>query len=71
MSLRTKKVVSGKPALLSIKRKVEKSLVVSWMRTKLSFALTRSTLICLRGSRMLKKCEYALDDIEIAENIGK
>ena len=27
--------------LLSIKRKVEKSLVVSWMRTKLSFALTR------------------------------
>ena len=33
--------------LLSIKRKVEKSLVVSWMRTKVSFALTRSMLICL------------------------
>ena len=40
--------------LLSIKRKVETSLVVSWMRTKLSYDLTRPMLTGLQGSRMLK-----------------
>ena len=57
--------------LLSIKRKVEKSLVISWLRTKDSFAQTRSMLICLRGSRTIHKNVYALDDIEIAEKVGK
>ena len=50
-------------------RKVENSPVVSWLRTKLSLILTRSMLISLRGSRTLTKCEYALDDIEIAEKM--
>ena len=37
--------------LLSLKNGIEKSKVTSWIRSKVNFALLRSTLLCLRGSR--------------------
>ena len=57
--------------LLSTKRRLEKSTVVSWLRTKISFALLRSAIMCIRGSRSTRKTEQRLDDIELAENISK
>ena len=56
---------------LSTKRRLEKSTVVSWLRTKISFALLRSAIMCIRGSRSTRKTEQHLDDIELAENISK
>ena len=38
--------------LLSLKNGTEKSKVTSWIRSKVSFALLRSMLLCLRGSRL-------------------
>ena len=38
---------------LSEKRNVEYSKTISWVRTRLSFHLLRSCLLCLRGSRSL------------------
>ena len=43
---------------LAEKRDVQTSTVVSWLRTKINFALIRSMLLCLRCSRNLKTIEY-------------
>ena len=36
---------------IATKRKISKSLVVSWMKSRLNFALLRSCLLCIRGTR--------------------
>ena len=58
--------------LISIKRKLtNKSMVSSWLRTTVNFALLRSMLLCLRGSRSIRKRSFVLENIEIAEKISK
>ena len=58
--------------LISIKRKLpNKSMVSSWLRTKVSFALLRSMLLCLRGSRSIRKRYFVLENIEIVEKIAE
>ena len=36
---------------LSIKQSEEYAYVMTWLRTKLSFEILRSTILCVRGSR--------------------
>ena len=53
--------------LIAGKRNVSKSIVISWIRTKLRFALFRAILICLRGSRSVtRQVEQFEDDIKFA-----
>ena len=59
--------VSKLSELLAIKRDLPKS----WVRTKISFALIRSTLICLRGSRSIKSSTMAINDIDVQEILTK
>ena len=63
--------VSKLSVLLAIKRGLPKSTVTSWVRTKLSFALIRSMLICLRDSRSIKSSTIAINDIDLQENLTK
>ena len=49
---------------IATKRNLNTSLVTSWLRTKINFMLLRSILICLRGSRSLKKVECR-DEVEM------
>ena len=70
MSREGGKFYSRLPDLLAIKKNLNKSTVMGWLRAKLSFKLLRSVNICIRGSRArnvrkLKKI-YAddLDDTE-------
>ena len=51
--------------MIAMKRKVEKSIVQSFLNTTLNFALIRSMLMMLRGSRSLRKID--LTDETIAE----
>ena len=37
--------------LISDKRNLSKSVTMNWIRTKVSFALLKSSLLCLRGPR--------------------
>ena len=37
--------------LLSLKRQEDYSKVMGWLRTKLSFEIVKSCLLCVRGSR--------------------
>ena len=51
--------------LLSSKRGVEKSQVTTWIRTKINFALLRSMILCLRGSRTTNSVIKESIDIEL------
>ena len=48
--------------LLSDKHKQSKSLTVNWIRTKVCFGLSKSCLLCLRGSRSVNINIIKIDD---------
>ena len=71
MGIKCGTFVSKLSKLLAIKRDLPKSTVASWVRTKISFTLIRSMLICLRGSRSIKSSTMAINDIEVQEILTK
>ena len=48
---------------LAEKKEMHISLVAGWLRCRLSFALLRATLVCLRGSRPFKPKNDKVDDV--------
>ena len=57
---------------ISEKKDIHKSIATNWIRTKLSFALLKSALLCIRGSRSLdRKVCFVDDDIKIAHEVAK
>ena len=40
---------------ITLKQGEEYSTTISWIRTKVSFAILRSALLCLRGARALRR----------------
>ena len=51
---------------LSLKKDISYGETVSWLRTKLSFCLLRSAILCVRGSRSVKKTTAVdIDSIEL------
>ena len=56
--------------LMSEKRDELLSMTLNFIRTKLSFALIRSTVLCVRGSRTPKKVPDQSMDIQMTEAIG-
>ena len=50
--------------LLSDKHKESKSLAVNWLRTKVRFGLSKSCLLCLRGSRSINR-----NIVKISDNV--
>jgi len=51
--------------MIAEKRNSQKSVVVNWIRTKICFALLRSCLMCLRGSRSVNR-----NIIQVERNIA-
>ena len=51
--------------LLSIKKNESYATTMSWVTAKVSFALLRSVLLCLRGSRNIRKT-FDTTDIDFA-----
>ena len=54
--------------LIAAKKGEHYSQTISWIRARTSFALLRSALVCLRGSKMKRRTvfDYNNCDIEIA-----
>ena len=54
------------------KRELHQSIVTNWIRTKISFALLKSALLCLSGSTSISRnvC-FAGDNIEVAYEVAK
>ena len=51
--------------LISIKKGKEYSTTISWIHSKVSFALLRSALLCLRGSRSTRRVLFNIEQCEI------
>ena len=51
--------------LISIKKGEDYAKTISWIRARTSFALLRSALICLRGSRVRRKVIRDFNNIDI------
>ena len=58
--------------LISIKKGEHYAKTISWIRARTSFALLRSALICLRGSRARRKtfCDFKNIDIDVETQEG-
>ena len=53
-------------------RELHQSIITIWMGTKISFALLKSTLLCLRGSRSLSRSVcFVGDNTEVAHEVAK
>ena len=59
--------------LLSIRKGKDYSTTMSWIRAKVSFALLRFALLCLRGSRCLRRAPFniANSDFEIDKELAR
>ena len=58
--------------LLSEKHNLPKSVVVNWVRSKVYFALLKSSLLCLRGSRTVcRKASELKCDVDISHDLAK
>ena len=69
-----KKFYSVLAEMLTMKRKQEYCIRMSWLRRKISFSLTRSILLCIRGSRGKNVTQEEMNvanDIEINESLSK
>ena len=63
-------VVKKLAAVLSDKQGISKSVVTGWLRCRLSFALLRTTLLCVRGTRARRN--YNNDaNIEVAVSTAR
>jgi hypothetical protein len=51
--------------LLAEKKGETYSRTMSWLRAKIKFSILRSTLLCIRGSRMLRRVYCNPGDIDI------
>jgi len=51
--------------LLSAKKQERYATTISWVRAKVSMAILRSTLLCLRGSRSSRRRNLDINDLEI------
>ena len=61
---------SLKDSLIKFRQKHERYAdAISWIRTKVSFALLRSCLLCLRGCKANKKSSYFTTDISFAASV--
>lgn len=64
-------VVKRLAGLIAAKQDLAYTVVLGWLRTRLSFALLRTTITCLRGTRA-RRPEYAdASAIELAVHEAK
>ena len=56
--------------MMAEKRGETPQRMTDFIRTKLSYSLLRSTLLCIRGSRSLK-IDHSLSDIQLANSLSK
>ena len=53
------------------KQKSNKSIVANYVRTKLSFEIVKSQVLCIRGSRSLRKTNIDLAEIDVVQNVAE
>ena len=64
MAAECKRYHSRLAELLAIKKGESYTTTMSWIRARVSFALLRSALLCLRGSQAKRRIHLELRDID-------
>ena len=64
MAAECKRCHSRLAELLATKKGESYATTMSWIRARVSFALLRSALLCLRGSRAKRRIHLELTDID-------
>ena len=68
MAPQSQLVVKKLAEKLSAKKGVNQAVVTGWLRVRLSFALLRTTLLCVRGTRRKKPvCNDTNIDLAISQ----
>ena len=58
--------------MIAKKRDICQSMVTNWLRIKISFALVKAAVLCLRGSRSIRRVnDINGENIEISDFVGK
>ena len=52
------------------KHDVHTSIVANYIRTKLSFEIVKSQVLCIRGSRTLRKSVVDVADVELVQHVA-
>ena len=64
MAVECKRYHSRLAELVATKKGKSYATTMSWIRARVSFALLRSALLCLRGSRATRRIHLELTDID-------
>ena len=65
MGRECKKLYSRLTEMTAEKRNISNSIATTFIRTKISFSLLRSMLLCIRGSRSVKRINTELVDVDM------
>ena len=72
MGRECKKFYQRLAEMIADKRGISTSIASAFVRTRISFSLLRSMLICLRGSRSLRQpLETSIDDIDLIQHTAE
>jgi hypothetical protein len=67
----TGRFVSTLISKIAEKHDLHQSTVANYVRTKISFELIRSQIMCIRGSRSRKRIDVQTEEIEVVESISR
>ena len=67
----TSRFISSLITKISEKHDLQQSTVANYIRTKISFDLIRSQVMCIRGSRKRRKIEIEAQEIEVVESLSR
>lgn len=72
-SRETERFIKELSLKLARRQGTEEGVVMSWLRTKISFTLLKSAILCIRGSRTLKRNDMPTDpsNILISQSVGR
>ena len=51
--------------LISLKKGEDYAKTITWIRGKVSFSILRSALLCVRGSRLIRRKPHNISEIEV------
>ena len=52
------------------KHDMQTSVVANYVRTKLSFQMIKSQVLCIRGSRSLRKAKVNIEEVEVVQTVA-
>ena len=56
--------------LLSVKKGEDDSTTMSWIRTRISFAILQTSLLCLRGSRSMRRVNLNRQEMDVERGLS-